>query len=209
MPDFDFAVLAPLDEALFRLGNHAAANPLGDAVFPVITANAFMLPAYGAMLVYAYWYETVFGSDKTDGSRRSRNRTLVMLAMLLLAIVLTDQSIIVIKDVIARERPCHALSGVRLLVECGTGRSMPSAHAANNMAAALVVGSVYRRLRWYLLGWAVLVGYSRVYCGVHYPFDVAAGAAWGAVLAGLVLAARVLIKRMLAHSLSKNVSKTS
>jgi membrane-associated phospholipid phosphatase len=178
-----------LDETLFRLGNQAAANAVGDAVMPVITANGVMLPIYGALLALALW--------RSWATPTLRTQTLVMIAALLVAVVIVDQSIIVIKDVVLRERPCRALSGVRLLVECGTGKSFPSAHAANNAAAAVILATLYHRLRWYALGWALLVGYSRVYCGVHYPLDVLAGAGWGAAVAFGVLGARTHGLRLL------------
>ncbi len=58
--------------------------------------------------------------------------------------------------------------------------SMPSSHAANWFAAAMVALIYYRRSLWFMLPLAVLVSFSRVYNGVHYPSDVLAGAILGA-----------------------------
>jgi undecaprenyl-diphosphatase len=127
-----------------------------------------MLPLYALALAGAIWHDWRKG--------------LLLLALLLVAALITDQSIIHIKDFFGRERPCNVIHGVRLLVECGTGKSFPSAHAANNFAAAMLVSMMYPRAQGFVVALAVLVAFSRVYCGVHYPFDISAGAAYGTLI---------------------------
>ena len=70
------------------------------------------------------------------------------------------------------------------------GRSFPSGHAANNMAVAVVLILFFPRLGWLYLPIALLIGYSRIYTGSHWPLDVAAGMVLG--LFGGVIAARLL-----------------
>jgi len=55
------------------------------------------------------------------------------------------------------------------------GRSFPSGHAANNMAVATVLMLFYRRRGWVYLPVALLICYSRIYTGSHWPLDVLAG----------------------------------
>jgi hypothetical protein len=62
----------------------------------------------------------------------------------------------------------------------GDFRSMPSSHAANWFAATMILFIYYRRSAWLMLTGAILVSFSRIYNGVHYPSDVAAGAILGA-----------------------------
>ncbi|MDB6154635.1 MAG: bcrC [Chthoniobacteraceae bacterium] len=52
------------------------------------------------------------------------------------------------------------------------GRSFPSSHTINMISVALVCAVFYRRFGWLAFGPALLVGYSRIYTGSHWPSDV-------------------------------------
>src|SRR5262249_7648689 len=67
--------------------------------------------------------------------------------------------------------------------------SMPSSHAANWFAAAMILFVFYRRSAWFMLPLASIVAFSRVYNGVHYPSDVLAGAILGAGYAAAAMVA--------------------
>ena len=69
-----------------------------------------------------------------------------------------------------------------------TGKSFPSGHAANNMAVATVILLFYPRRGWIYLPIALLIAYSRIYTGAHWPLDVLAGMLLG--VAGGWLAVR-------------------
>ena len=79
------------------------------------------------------------------------------------------------------------LAEVRPLVTEMPFESFPSAHAAITLALAIVVARYHRRLGKLLILFAVLVGLSRLYVGVHYPVDVIAGfvIGWG-IATGMV-----------------------
>ena len=70
------------------------------------------------------------------------------------------------------------------------GRSFPSGHAANNMAVAVVLILFFPRRGWLYLPVALLISYSRVYTGSHWPLDVLAGMILGG--AGGWIATRLL-----------------
>jgi undecaprenyl-diphosphatase len=71
---------------------------------------------------------------------------------------------------------------VRRWVPMPSSTSFPSGHAASAAAFAVAVGDVFPRLRLPLGVAAAIVGFSRVYTGVHYPGDVVIGAVTGAVI---------------------------
>ncbi len=102
----------------------------------------------------------------------------------------------VLKEIFDRLRPCHEeIERLRVLVHCGGGASFPSSHAANMGAAGtfLALGAIRWRWRWLILTLPILVAYSRVHVGVHYPVDVVVGwfVGMGLALALIALARRV------------------
>ncbi len=85
----------------------------------------------------------------------------------------------VLKESVDRLRPEPAGVGLDPAVPTPGDPSFPSGHTATAFAGAVVVASLYPRLRWPALALAALVGLSRVYLGVHFTLDVLAGAALG------------------------------
>lgn len=98
-----------------------------------------------------------------------------------------------IKAHVMRVRP-QELLGVSLKTFPHAGWSFPSNHAANNMALAVILSAFFPRFRLGFLLWALLIAWSRVYVGVHYPGDVVAGAALGGLCAVLILKIRNLAR---------------
>src|SRR3990170_1717836 len=86
-------------------------------------------------------------------------------------------------------RPCSDLPNVHLLLynNCPTTYSFPSNHAVNCFSAAMMVSFFYKKIGIFLFLIAILVAISRVYVGVHYPFDTVGGAIWGILGAIVVL----------------------
>jgi membrane-associated phospholipid phosphatase len=84
----------------------------------------------------------------------------------------------------SRRRPDRLATGVPSprWVPMPSSTSFPSGHAASAAAFAVAVGDVVPRLRLPLRLGAAVVGFSRVYTGVHYPGDVVIGAATGAAI---------------------------
>ena len=83
----------------------------------------------------------------------------------------------------ARPRPCVAAgSGLRALVPAIDTHSFPSGHTLHAVAFTLALVPHYPPLAWVLVPFTALVGVSRVVLGLHYPSDVLAGAALGALL---------------------------
>lgn len=93
------------------------------------------------------------------------------------------------KDWVPRPRPFQELSDV--IVRTGTSESMgtASAHSANMMFVAVVFCYYFRWWGTPFALLAILTGISRVYVGVHYPYQVGLGWLTGAFAAGLMIAA--------------------
>lgn len=155
-----------IDRAVFFFVNGQLANPVTDFLMPMITNDQFLRAFYGIAMVILLW------------RGNARLRWLVLFSAL--AMAATDQTVAhLLKPLIERLRPCHALSDVHLLVGCGGGWAMPSAHAANAFGQALLFAVVEPKSRWYLLFFATMIAISRVFVGVHYPGDILVGAGIG------------------------------
>lgn len=163
-----FDALISADSTLFGFVNGTLANPVTDFIMPIITNDNLLRVLY-AMLIIGL---LIFG----------RKKVLVVVGLSILVVILTDQgSSAFLKPLISRPRPCHA-GDVHLLVRCGAGFSFPSSHAANLFGQAIFFGLWRKKYLPYSIGFAFLVGVSRIFVGVHYPLDVLCGMILGAVI---------------------------
>lgn len=104
----------------------------------------------------------------------------------LLAVGLTQVLVSAIAQVWARPRPFAADPGVHPLVQHDPQHSFPSRHVASAFAMATAARSSSRPVAGLMAGLGGLLAVSRVYCGLHYPSDVLAGAALGSFCGWLV-----------------------
>lgn len=159
--------LEALDVALFRFINQTLSNPLFDVVMPWLSGNRLFVPLVVLVAAGLIW--------------RGRGKAVLFFLLLALAVGVTDGLVCnTLKHAIGRLRPCTALENVHLLVNCGSGGSMPSSHAANWFAMTMVALLFHRRSWRIFLPLAIAVSFSRIYNGVHYPSDVLVGAILGA-----------------------------
>lgn len=182
--------LQSLDVALFRFLNQALINPVCDVVMPLASGNALFRPLLLLGGIVLIW--------------KGRTRGLLCVLMLALILPLGDGFICnTIKHAVGRARPFVVLPDVHrpdrkpeppklapapaaatpkpaMQSEAkGDYSSMPSSHAANWFAATMIAFIYFRRSLWFMLPAAILVSFSRIYNGVHYPADVLAGAILG------------------------------
>ncbi len=180
-------MLETLDRQLFLFLN-SLNSPFFDVVMHAISGKLIWAPLYAAILVYlALTYKRKF---------------FVIVLMIILAVTLADQiSVQVFKNNFQRLRPCNepSLKGLVHLFngECGGGFSFVSSHATNSFNVALL-SLMFIRRRWYTIAiivWASVIGYSRIYLGVHYPADVICGSLLGALIGWSVYQLYVLIDK--------------
>src|SRR3954469_22719488 len=90
-----------------------------------------------------------------------------------------------IGSAVDRARPYETMTNVHLLVDKTTDFSFPSDHAT--VAGAVAVGLLFANRRWGIVAaaLAVLMAFTRVYVGAHYPADVLAGLTLGGLVAAL------------------------
>ena len=193
-----------MDQKLLFLINREWTNPALDRLMALMSSAAFWtLP-----LVIAGVATLIWGGFK--------GRTFIFLA--LVALALSDGVVgRALKRSVHRQRPEYTQVGVRMLdlekpaytgifrpphekYSHGTGNkqdggSFPSNHASNSAAVAMLAALIWRRWGWLALIPGLLVAYSRVYVGSHWPSDVLAGVFIGFAVAWFVLALAELIWR--------------
>jgi undecaprenyl-diphosphatase len=86
-----------------------------------------------------------------------------------------------------RARPFISDTEIAPLIKTPSSSSFPSGHAATAAAGAITLSAVYPAFAPALVLAGVIVALSRIYLGVHYPFDVLAGLLIGTVTAVVVL----------------------
>lgn len=166
--------LKNLDVSFFYFINHNTKNHIFDIVMPFVTNSKNF---YIVFLVL--WFIMVFSS-------KYKNR----LAGWALIVGLTFSDILssrILKHIFLRERPFKVLENVYQLVSAA-GPSFPSSHAVNSFTAATLIALFLKKPVYSIIAYfcAFVSAYSRVYVGVHYPFDVIFGAVLGIAIGYLI-----------------------
>ena len=181
-----------IDRELLLWANTALASPFMDGLMRAISRDTYWYPVLGAVAVWLVWKHGRLGATAV--------------AAMVLAVVVIDPILgLGVKPLVGRLRPCHELGDLlRLTAPCRESWSFPSNHAANAAALAAALGWFGPRTLAFGVPAALAVGFSRIYLGVHYPSDVVAGLALGA-LGGIGIAA--LVSR-LTHDWVKRADET-
>jgi membrane protein YqaA with SNARE-associated domain/acid phosphatase family membrane protein YuiD len=136
-------------------------NPALDIIMPIISKTLYPLIAVVVIIMYM--------KDKKFGIK-------LIYALLLASVIMLS-----LKYLINEPRPYLVLDNVHLLANEGHEPSFPSGHTTLAFTLAVSLLHYSKKIGILFLIWAMIVGYSRVYVGVHYPFDVLAGIIIGIV----------------------------
>lgn len=166
-----------IDLTLFYSVNHTLHNTLLNSFMPFFTNTG----EYG--LLWIIISLILFAVGFAGGKPTLRKTAFLML----LALAISHLSCELLKNLFQRPRPFETLPDVNLMIKSIHSFSFPSGHAACAFAATIVPARKIPGTAWLFILLALLMAFSRVYVGVHYPSDVLAGSLLGLACGALVL----------------------
>jgi undecaprenyl-diphosphatase len=149
-----------------------------DAAMLFFSKSKVWIPLYLIIVFYLF---------KNYGSKDGLKYVL----LILLAVGLSDFIASgIMKPYFQRLRPCHDFLNEMILVgNCGGKYGFVSSHAANSFALFFSIYKIFGKKHfwtYFLLGWAIIVSYSRIYLGVHFPMDVFLGGLIGILVSTFI-----------------------
>lgn len=157
-----FAFFVQLDHQLFLLVNHLPHNVLFDTIFSFISGIGTAGFVWVVIILILFIWEEL--KDKQGFY------ALIMALVLSYAIVEVG-----IKNFFRRPRPYITMPNIIEIGTISNSFSFISGHATVSFAAAYVLSHHHRRGKWVYYLLALLIAFSRIYLGKHYPSDVILG----------------------------------
>jgi undecaprenyl-diphosphatase len=197
--------LIELDRSLF-LALNGFHSPFFDRIMIVFSERAPWIPLYAAIVF------TMFFTIKGYGFRESAKQKfklirkpiyfgIIALSGALITFALSDTIAYQIKLIVERPRPAYdPIIGnmVRMLEYKGGVYGFLSNHATNVFGMAVFTSQIFKKISYtvFIFLWAIMVSYSRIYVGKHFPLDVFCGAILGLFIGILIYyAAQALLRR--------------
>lgn len=166
-------VIKQLDQSFFLFLNELHSNFWDKAMF-LFSSREIWIPFY-ALIIYVI-------------VKTYKKNSLYILLLIGLSIAVSDQFSGLIKNTIERLRPSNdpAISNLVHIVNDYRGGTFGffSSHASNSFTIAVIASMLFKR-RMFTLAmfvWAIIVSYTRIYLGLHYPGDILTGWIWGALI---------------------------
>ena len=170
-----FDILLEFDKNILLLINQTLSNPIFDYIMPKLDNPKNWIP----FILFIWIYLSI---------KDSKNR-FKLLILLPITILFCDQIGGFIKDFHLRGRPWFSL-GVDVVNHLGGmgGKhlSFPSNHAFNISGVSFLFSNIYPNYKKYFWSLAIVIMYSRIYIGVHYPLDVFFGCLFGILVSFII-----------------------
>ncbi|HKC67024.1 MAG TPA: phosphatase PAP2 family protein [Bacteroidia bacterium] len=166
-----------IDEQLLLFGN-SLHNSFFDAVVPYLTDFWIWIP------LFLWWAFELYKIYK--------RKLLIIIFCVIGLLIIADRSSVLIKDSVQRYRPTHNIElkeKIHVVNDYRGGQyGYISSHATNAFAIAIFIFLLVKPypkkwLKLTLFVWAMVFCFTRIYLGVHYPFDLFSGALLGTLLA--------------------------
>jgi hypothetical protein len=169
--------ISGLDENLLLTVNGYHTQFLDEAMW-IVSGRWTWLPLYFLLLLMVF---------RSMGINKGAFVILFVTAL----IIATDQTCAsFIRPLVGRLRPSNPDNPLSSLIVTVNGYrggryGFPSCHAANTFALAVFLSLLFKNrcITFFLIAWSLLISYSRIYLGVHYPGDIFGGMAVGSLLA--------------------------
>lgn len=188
-----------IDKELFLYLN-SFYNDYWDTIMLMITRKETWIPFCAILLFYFV--------------KNYRSKALLIIVALALLILASDQLSVLLKVSIGRLRPVHEPAIEHLVhnvLRKGGLYGFVSSHAANSFAIFVFTSRIFKNRSYFILMlfWALLVSYSRIYSGVHYPLDIIGGAVLGWGLGVLLYKIMMFVENHFFFSRSPKIEKTT
>ena len=150
-------------------------TPVWDNIMSWIAGETSWIPLYVILMIVIIYRERPY-------------RFIITIVFIAITVALCDRTSVLIKNLIERPRPSHdpEIANLVILVNNYKGGvyGFVSSHAANVFGAATFLTNQFKHYKWsfFLFAWAIIVSYSRIYQGVHYPLDIICGATLGTLI---------------------------
>ncbi len=187
-----------LDKELFLYLNSFHTS-FWDTIMLMITRKETWVPLY---LIIVYFF-----------IKNYRSKSVLVILFLALTVIASDQISVLIKESVQRLRPVYEPSIEHLVHNVfrkGGLHGFVSSHAANMFAIFGFTSLIFknRSYLFLMLFWAVVISYSRIYAGVHYPLDILGGAILGWLIAYAMYKLMMFIENHFFIAKSPKIEKT-